>query len=123
MSIPLVHEGAAREYAARLFGGPITENETNPTCLTTATVLIDGNGDRVALVMVNQGANPVYVATASNVGSTNGILLAASGGSVTMDVTRDFTLPSRRWYGLATGGTSAVYVLEVIRVSLGSGKM
>jgi hypothetical protein len=120
MGLPVVAVGAARAYAEKIFGGPLTEQETNPTCGISATVLIDGNGDRVGLVIVNQGANNVFISTGPAPSTTNGILLSSSGGSVTMDVTKDFTLPTRRWYGIANGGTSAMYVLEILRVSFGT---
>lgn len=115
---PTIAVGAARQYSAVLLGGPIHEQDSNPTCNTTATVLIDGDGDRVGLVIVNQGANNVFISIDSNVGTTNGILLGSSGGSVSMDVTRDFTLPARRWWGIASGGTSKCYVLEILRIVL-----
>jgi hypothetical protein len=119
-AIPNVAVGAARAYAEKLFGGPLTENETNPSIGTTVATVIEGSGDRVGLVIVNQGNNPLFIGTQSNVSSTNGILLAANGGNVSMDVTRDFTLPSRKWFGITTGGSTNVWVLEVLRVSFGT---
>jgi hypothetical protein len=112
--------GAARQYAESIFGGPIHEQESNPTLTTTVGVVIDGDGDRVGLVIVNQGANPLFISLTSAVSATNGILLGANGGSVSIDVLEDYTLPSRRWYGVTTGGSSAVYVLEVLRISFGT---
>lgn len=110
--------GAALQYAELQLGGPLVENDTNPTCGTSATVLIDGSGDRVGLVIVNLGANNVYISTDSNVSTTNGILLSANGGNISMDVVRDFTFPSRRWWGIASGGTSACFVLELVRFTV-----
>lgn len=107
--------GAARATAESYLGGPCDELESNPTITTTVGVGIDGNGDRVGLVFVNLGANPVYISLNSGVTSSNGILLGQSGGNISMTVRDDFTLPSRRWYAVSTGGNSAVYVLELIR--------
>jgi len=122
MSVPVnVAQGAARQYASLLLGGPISEQDSNPSIGTSAGIVVDGNGDRVGLVIVNLSTNILYISLDSGVSSTNGIELAPSGGSVSMDVTRDFTLPSRRWYGLAGGASSSVYVLEVFRVSLPTG--
>lgn len=115
---PIVAVGAARAYAEKIFGGPIIEQESNPTIPTTGAVVIDGNGDRVGLLIVNVGANTLYIGTQSNVSSSNGIQLASGGGSAAFDVTQDFTLPSRRFYGTTTNGSSAVYVLEILRVAL-----
>jgi hypothetical protein len=106
---------AALLFTEQELGGPCLENESNPTIDTTATTVINGSGDRVGLVMINLGSNNVYVAISSNVSPTNGILLAANGGLLTMTVRDDFTLPSRNWWGIAQGGTSSLYVLEIVR--------
>lgn len=107
--------GAARWWTENQFGGPTRENETNPNIQTTATIVVKNNPDRVGLIIVNLGANDVYIALNNGVSSTNGIKLPASGGNVTMTVRDDFTLPAREWDGIGNGGASLVYVLEEIQ--------
>lgn len=107
--------GAARAYTEDQLGGPCDETESNPTVQLTAGVILQGNPDRVGLVFINLGANDVYIALNSAVSATNGIKVGASGGSATLNVRDDFTLVSRTWYGIASGGTSAIYILEEIR--------
>jgi len=107
--------GAARAYTDAVLGGPTYDIDSNPTAQTTAGELIKGSPDRVGLIIVNQGGNDVYVAISSGVSTTNGIKLTANGGSVTMDVKTDYTLPSRAWFAIANGGTSACYVIEIVR--------
>ena len=114
---PKYSTSAALLFTEQELGGPCVENESNPVCGISATSLINGSGDRVGLVIVNLGSNPVYVAMNAGVSSTNGILLAANGGLITMNVRDDFTIPSRQWWGLATGGTSQLYILALERFS------
>jgi hypothetical protein len=110
--------GAALAYTSQLLGGLVTEKESNPSIASSGvgTVGVDGNGDRVGLAMVNTGGVDLFLTTtAQSAGSTMGIRLVANGGFVSFDCTRDFTLPSRRWYALAASSTGALYVLEMIR--------
>lgn len=115
MGSPSIALGAALEFTQEELGGPCTENESFPVCQTTSTSLVNGNGDRVGLIIINLGANTVNVSVSSSVTANTGITLPPAGGSISMTVRDDFTLPSRNWWGIATGGTSQVYVLEIAR--------
>ena len=106
--------GAARWWTEGQLGGPTRENESNPTCQNAPTKLVNNNPDRVGLIMINLGANDVYIALNNGVSTTNGIKLPANGGNVTMTVRDDFTLPGREWDGITNAATSAMYVLEEI---------
>jgi hypothetical protein len=112
---PTIRKGAALEFTEAALGGPLVENDSFPAVATTLGVLIDGAGDRVGLIIVNTGANDIFVSINSNVSAANGIRLAANGGNITQNVRDDFTLPARRWYAIATGGASTAYVLELVR--------
>lgn len=112
---PTVARGAALELTEAVLGGPITELESNPTIGVTLGIVVEASADRVALVMVNQGAADVFIATQPNVSITNGIRLSANGGSASLTLGDDFTLCSRRWYGISGGAGNQVYVLELVR--------
>jgi len=107
--------GAALEFTEQQLGGPIVENETFVATSTTIGIAIEGNGDRVALIMVNQGTTDLFVGTRPDISSTQAIRLTANGGSVTLTVRDDFTLPTRRWYAIAASATPTLYVLELTR--------
>lgn len=107
--------GAARRYTEQVLGGPIVELESNPTQGVAAASLLLGNADRVGLLFVNLGANDVFIAVSAAVATTFGIRLTANGGNASFIVTEDFTLPTRQWFGIASGGSSDVYILEVVR--------
>lgn len=109
--------GAALQFTQEELGGPCTENESYPVCQTTSTVIAQGNGDRVGLIVMNLGSNPINLSLQGIPSATGGILLAGNGGVLGMTVRDDFTLPARQWNAIATGGTSQMYVLEIIRYS------
>jgi hypothetical protein len=120
MSSPAI--GAALQYAIDQLGGPLVENDSNPTVGNAVNNFINGNGDRVGLVIVNLGANDLFISIDSGVSSTNGIKLAALGGNVTLNLIDDLTLPTRAWYGIAPTGNTSVFVLEMFRVNLATKK-
>lgn len=111
--------GAALQYAQQVLGGPIVENETVVSVPNSVTVLAKGNGDRVALVVVNLGATDVLIGISSDVSANKGILLSANGGNVALTVVYDFTLVSRQWNAIgSSAGPVNVYVLEMSRFTL-----
>jgi hypothetical protein len=107
--------GAAIEYTEKLLGGPVVENESYVSIGTSLTVAIDGAGDRVGLVIVNQAITDVYIGTRPDISATQCIRLTGNGGSITLNVHDDFTLPTRRWYAISATGTVILYVLEILR--------
>lgn len=116
MSTPAkLFPGAARAFTEAALGGPCNEFEDSVTVQTTATSIVNNSPDRVGLVIINLGANDIYIGLTPAVSTTNGIKLPANGGSVSMNVRDDFILPSRQWWGIANGGTSATYELEETR--------
>jgi hypothetical protein len=112
--MPTRTTGAARFYVEQQLGSPTREKESNPNIQITATTVVQSNPDRIGLIMVNMGVNDVFIGLTNSVSATNGIRIVANGGNVTMTVRDDFTLPAREWDGLASGGTSLMYVLEEV---------
>jgi len=118
MSTPAI--GAALAYTQQLLGGPVFEQDSSVTTSANIQQLVPGNGDRVALVIINTGSNDAMIWLDSTISSTVGIRIAASGGSVTMEVTEDFTLPSRQWFCLQINGATPLAVIELVRSVLNS---
>lgn len=111
--------GAALTNTQQRLGYIINEVESSPTALSTvpATQILTQNADRVGLIIVNISINTCFVGTIqANVTNAVGILLSPNGGSITMQVRDDWTLPSRSWFGLGSGGNAQLYVLELIGV-------
>lgn len=107
--------GAALEFTESDLGGPIVENESFVATSAIVGVAIEGNGDRVALVMVNEGTTDVLIGTRPDISAVQGIRLTANGGGVTLSVRTDYTLCARRWYVISVSGTPTLYVLELTR--------
>lgn len=86
-----------------------TSNPTAP--------FLPNNADRVGLIIVNTSVNQCFVGLSqSQIVNLFGILLNQNGGSVTMQVNDDFTLPSHDWWGIAIGAPSQLYVVELIGI-------
>jgi len=110
-----IARGAAIEYSELALGGPLVENPTTSTVGLTTSVVIDGNGDRVGLVFVNGGAADVFIWLDTTVSTSIGVRLTANGGSATLTVRDDFTLVTRKWFGISSGAGNTVSVLELAR--------
>jgi len=110
-----VSVGAALTWAQSQLGGVLYQKELNPTVTTTPAQLLENNGDRVALVIVNLGTVDVFISFNSGVSSTNGIKLVANGGFVTFTLRDDFTIQSFQFWAIAASATSSVYTFELIR--------
>jgi hypothetical protein len=114
-------KGAALAYAERELGGPVAELESVVATGASPVSLCGNNPDGVELVLVNLGANPVFIGLTPQVSAAMGITLNASGGSVSMNVLNDATLPAREWFGISPAGASTIYVLRLVRYALSEG--
>lgn len=107
--------GAVQEYLARFFNGLFREVEGTVSVGTVPTLLCQENPERVGLALVNYGAAPVIVAPSPTVTVNAGLFLIDGGGSVTMNIFQDSSLPSRAWYGISLVAGQTVYVLQEAR--------
>ena len=107
--------GAAMLLAMRQFGGSLNEDERNPVVGTVVEELLGGDPERVLIFILNLSANTVHVGLRETVSSTNGILLAASGGNVSFNAVEDGTLPTRQFFVVSTAAASQLYVLTLRR--------
>lgn len=108
--------GAALDYTVAQLGGPVLEQESNPSISTSPVQVVPNNADRVGLVVVNLGAGNVFMSLGNTPSVSVGIFLGANGGSTSLTVRDDFTLPSRQWTAICpAGGPSVLEVIEYIR--------
>ena len=123
MSRKDVFIGAALSYWRDLFGGVAVENENTISVSTSVLSAINGNGDRMGLLLMNLGSANSFVAISSAVSATFGVLLGANGGFIAMNVRDDFTLQTRQWWAVCpAGGPSTLYTLELTRTGAPTGK-
>lgn len=107
------HTGA--DLATRLYGttGGSATLSSNPTVGTTAAIVAKNAPGRAELLIVNLSTGSCYAAPSATVSSTNGILIAASGGFVLTTVRDDLTLPDQQWWAVCANASSQLYVQEV----------
>lgn len=115
MANPRPSFGPARDYLQKKFGGLFEELESSPVAGVAATSIIPNNPNRLGVVVVNLGANVVYLALSTAPSSTNGIAVAANGGSLSLTVDEDFTHVTRQLNAVSPAGNSQLYVLELVR--------
>lgn len=110
--------GAAYTFSEAQLRGDVRVNLKNPTVTTTAAQLVENNADRVELTIFNTGANPIFVLPGEGVSLTNGIQLVANTGFITFKLRDDFALTGYDFSAIASGGSSVITVIEVIRNSV-----
>ena len=113
-----ISQGAAVEYIEKLYGGRYEENDVIVSVGTAATRIVGNSPDRLTLTIINYGANTVYLQPINAPAVKQGIIIDAQGGSVSMNVRDDLTLPSLEWWGIADTAASDIFVLEVTRYRL-----
>lgn len=113
----MVMYGAAVDYLTKKFGGSMSEDEDIVTSTTTAAPLLGNDPDAMMLTMVNLGTNVAYLGLDSRVSATRGLYLAPNGGSISMNVDEDGTLPCRDWHVISPSGNTAIYFLRTRRTT------
>lgn len=109
------HYGAAAALARSKFGGDLVESETDVTCNTTVTNILDRDPERVFTFIVNIGANTVHLRSKADPSTSSGIRLDANGGFISFNAENDATMPAKGWKGIATTAASTLYVLTLRR--------
>lgn len=94
--------------------GVKTRTKTNPlatSVLTTVTKVLQNNPDRLSYTVVNLGGTALYLAFDNEVSSTRGILLVASGGSLTLNAEDDGELVGYELYGISATSSNNIFVV------------
>lgn len=112
--------GAAYEYISKLIGGSVEKIAEAVALGTGQDIIAQSDPERVWLSIVNLGSYDVYVSPAEGVSATFGYLLKANGGSVSLNLVDDFTMPTEQWYGVAIGGASTIFVASMRRFATGA---
>ena len=80
---------------------------------TSPTQIANNDPSRVELVVVNNSSGPCEVDRSPQVSATQGVVLAASGGILTLDFRADLTWPTAAEYAVCANASSPVTVYEV----------
>lgn len=95
--------------------GVDTDSGADPratTVGTSATRLWESDAKRLMLVFQNLGATVVYLHFSRDVSNTNGLRLAANGGSIVMEAARDGELVRREWFGISSANC-VIFTMEM----------
>ena len=108
--MPRVADILEREYNL----GLISDREIPSLAVsaTTSDEILRVDPNRLALTIINTGSFAVMVRPIGSASTTNGILLAANGGGISLFYREDYVLTTRRWTAIAIGTASTLYVLE-----------
>ncbi len=98
--------------------GVRTTHRINPTgnynFVAVSQPVIGSNPKRLGFVVVNLGANPIWIAPSDNVAMNYGIVLVANGGAVSMRWDVDFEMVSLPYYGISNAAGTTIHVMEVM---------
>lgn len=100
------------DLITKLYGVETIEEDTplSSSVTTTPIRILDNNPGGLQVTIINLGTDDIFIWTDPTVSSSNGILLAASGGSYEIDFTRFMRMPSREWWAVAKTTSSTVAV-------------
>jgi len=82
----------------------------------TVTKIVSTNPNRLGLVIVNSGANRIYLSPLNTVAVGAGIVLVPTGGAISFKWDHDFELVTSEFYGIADGAVSNIQCIEVVTV-------
>ena len=91
--------------------GLIVTNQDTVAIAIAAGVFLNPDPKRISITFQNIGANPVYLGLTSKVAVGQGLLLTTGNTVFTFNDWDQPGLPSRRFYAIASGGASSLYVL------------
>ena len=83
---------------------------------TSSETIAANNPGRTNLTIINVSTTTLYVAPVNVASSSNGIILAASGGSLSLNYNDDLIQPALQWNGVASGSGSAIFVIEAFMI-------
>lgn len=107
--------GAAYQAARRKYGGNMRFERDVISVGTSVTQVATNDPERVVLALINLSTQSLYVAPDNAVSSTRCIILAGSGGNITLDADEDTILVASEWFALANLAAQTVYRITVRR--------
>ncbi len=108
--------GKLSEYIEKHFGIK-TIPRINPeadTVSTTVVKILKNNPDRIGFLIFNLGDYTVYIAPNNKVTANYGMSLASAGGFINMVAKEDFELVGYEFYAVSPGGSSKIWVMELV---------
>jgi len=105
--------GQATEILKREYGGLIQEREAEFVTGAGFQQALQNDPDAVAVTFVNFGAFDIFLALRQTAPASSGVRLVPNGGSVSLTLRDDLTLPAHEWFAASPGGASSLYSLRL----------
>lgn len=109
--------GAAQDFVAAAVGGFFVTRERDVTLAVAAAEILRNDPERVGWLICVTGATQAQIAFNIAVTTATSILIPGSGGTFTVNVREDFTLPTVAVYGNVAAGNTTLHIVEIVRVS------
>ena len=106
---------AALAYVAREYPGQYEEQDAQVTVGVAPSLVLLPNPERMSVGLVNTGPTNIYISPDSKLSVGNGVMLLAGGGSFTMNVRDDLTLPTLGWYAYSDAANGTLYTVQIYR--------
>lgn len=100
------------EYVDKRLGAQALPLTSTGTLNIARGVAIPRNPNRLFCVFVNLSANSMYLNPVGAPSNTNGVLIGALGGSLTLLAEEDFDMTGYEWDGIAAADASSFFLLE-----------
>jgi len=107
---------AVRAYLSEKWKKIIDVRVSAVTLTTTKSKVLSANPNRFEYVVINLGTYDSYFSPMTDVSTTKGMLVGPAGGAFSANVDEDGELPTMELWGIADGGSTTLFVLEVIAV-------
>ncbi len=101
------------------FGGNYEAQNKSVDILTTKTLVIPHNFNRLGANFANYGSNDVYVWPGELPAGAKGFLVAANGGILTLNARDDLVLVGYDWYATTLTTPASLLVVEIIEYNQG----
>lgn len=105
--------GAALDWLKKEYGYNILETESTPVTSAVPVEVIQNDPDAVSVTFINFGGQDIFLSLRQNAPASSGIRIVANGGSFSLNLRDDLTLPARSWYATSPGGASSLYILRL----------
>ena len=104
----------ASEISYKRFGGPTYVKQQQRTAGTVQTRIVPSNPNRVTMILVNNSASPIYIGFVPDVSASNGLTLAADGGTFLMNIEDEGEAVSSTIYAIASSDGLLCTLVETL---------
>lgn len=96
------------------FGGDFEESDGELAVGVNPVQIVANDPEACSLTIINTGSDYMYVAPNNTPSVTAGIVLTP-GGSLSLQVQYDMTLPTREWWAVAASAGQSLYYVRLRR--------